>query len=88
MIDQSDVAAITASNAQAATDQMKKIYHYLDKPRDLREACPHSVEGMSGHILLLGSVFFVRISRFNLSYHSENLRIMSSASEQEASMKT
>ena len=39
---------------QAATDQMKRIYHYLDKPRNLSEACPQSVEGMTGHILLIG----------------------------------
>jgi hypothetical protein len=41
---------------QAATDQMKRIYHYLDHPRELDEACPHSVEGLKGHILLLGYV--------------------------------
>jgi hypothetical protein len=33
---------------------MKRIYHYLDHPRELEEACPHSVEGLRGHILLLG----------------------------------
>lgn len=51
-----EVARSPCIRAQAATDQMKRIYHYLDKPRDLREACPHSVEGMTGHILLLGFV--------------------------------
>jgi len=33
---------------------MKRIYHYLDHPRELEAACPHSVEGLKGHILLLG----------------------------------
>jgi hypothetical protein len=39
---------------QAATQQMKKIYHFNDVSWELDEACPYSVEGKSGHILLLG----------------------------------
>ena len=39
---------------QAATQQMKKIYHYDDSSWELDDACPDTVEGKTGHILLLG----------------------------------
>ncbi len=41
---------------QQATNQMMKIYHMniSKKPAELDDACPFSVEGKSGHILLLG----------------------------------
>jgi len=52
---------------QDATDQMKRIYHYLEVPRTLQSACVASVEGMTGHILLLGNAssntFFVETLR-------------------------
>jgi hypothetical protein len=52
---------------QAATDQMKRSYHYLDEPRDFQEACPETVEGMKGHILLLGCVLPSRAGLTSLS---------------------
>jgi hypothetical protein len=45
---------VISSKIQAATQQMKKIYHFNDVSWELYEACPYSVEGKSGHILLLG----------------------------------
>ncbi len=56
MLDLSCWHVLSALHLQAATDQMKRIYHYLDHPRELEAACPHSVEGLKGHILLLGCV--------------------------------
>ena len=41
---------------QDANDQMKRIYHCLEEPHTLQSAFVQSVEGMTGHILLLGYV--------------------------------
>jgi hypothetical protein len=57
---------------QAATDQMKRIYHYLDKPRSFSEACPQSVEGMTGHILLIGYSCYA----FRIYHHAINIGLI------------